>query len=101
MTIVSISTVRGFVLAFAVGALLSGTVLFSLLRRLLREWIQSAQRVTSPRASGTPSRVMRVVDNDGYLRAWQFVCAAAGFLLWWYLGTANGAAWLTGMLRSH
>lgn len=93
--------VRGIALAFGFLGLLSGTVLFPLVRRSVYGWLQMAERVGGPRASGRPAGLTRLLQNAILLRAWQLFCAAAGFALWWYLGTANGAAWLVSTLRPH
>jgi len=101
MAITPVALLRGICLAFGVAALLVGTVLFPIAQRMLHGWLQMAQRLAGPEASTPPARVTHVLENPIVLRAWQFVCAAIGLGLWWYLGTAHGAAFVAATLRPH
>jgi hypothetical protein len=101
MTITPVGLLRLLCLAFGIGGLLAGTVLFPFMRRFVPAWLQMAQRLAGPQAGERPAVFTRFLASAAVLRAWQLVCAAIGLGLWWYFGTASGAAFLASALRPH
>jgi hypothetical protein len=88
----SLIVVRWGLLALGIAALLATTVLYGVLvRRPLNAWLRLAERST-----GAPVRLPRplgvVLDSEALLRAWHGLWAVLFLALWWYLGTASGAA---------
>ena len=87
-----LSLFRWLLFAFGLVGLLASTLLFDLfVRRPMHAWLQLNERL-----AGKPVRLPRplgfVLEREVLLRAWQAVCAVVLLALWWYLGTAAGAA---------
>ena len=101
MTITVLGLFRAICLVFAVSALLAGTILFPLVRRVVQAWLRMGKRLAGPRASPPPALLTQALASDVILRGWQLMCAAIALAFWWYLGTAHGAAVVTATLRPH
>lgn len=87
-----LTVVRAILLLFGVFAFLGATVLFDLLvRRPWRAYLRLAERMTG-KPVVIPGRLGVFLDSEPLMRAWNGVWAVVFLALWWYLGTAAGAA---------
>jgi len=87
-----LSLLRWLLFAFGVVGLLAATLFYDpMVRRPIRAWLQLNERL-----AGKPVRLPRplgfMLQREPLHRAWQAVWAVVFLAVWWYLGTAAGAA---------
>jgi hypothetical protein len=84
-----IRVLRWVLLAFAILSALQATFLYEGFRRLVLErWFAANERLGAA--------VPAAMRNPTLHRTWLLLMAAVFAVLWWYLGTTSGDAWLRG-----
>ena len=98
---IPVNVIRGVVLAMAVLALLTATVLDGVLMQyMLQPMIRYGERIRGSRVTLDPPMAF-LIEHRWARSLYHLTFAVLLFGAWWYLGTAAGAAHWARMIAPH